>query len=227
MPETSDANDPWAPPSGRPPQDRVEPPPHQPPPRPPGVHDQPTMTSVPGAGPGGELPPPPMAPGGPGTPVPGPYGYPAPAPPAGAYGYPGHPAATQPAGAYGYPGYPGYGTYAGPGWQQAPSNGLGVTALVLGIISVVLFCLWGLGVVLGVLALVFGVLGRKKAQRGEADNHGVALAGIILGAVGIVVGGAFLAAMIWTITTAADRSDQRDERGGDSFDTSLVVTSHR
>ncbi|GAA2517561.1 DUF4190 domain-containing protein [Streptomyces gobitricini] len=216
----SDSHDPWAPPGSRPPQDRVGPAPHQPPPGPPGVHDQPTMTSVPGAGAGGEPPPPPIAPGGPAQPAPGPYGYPAPTPPAGTYGYP---APVPPAGAYGYPGYPGYGGYGQTGWQPAPANGMGVTALVLGIVSMVFFCVWGLGVIAGILALVFGILGRKKAQRGEADNHGVALAGIILGAVGIVVSGVFLAFLIWAVTTSEGGSDHQDQRGGDPFDTSLVL----
>ncbi|MGI5357758.1 DUF4190 domain-containing protein [Streptomyces sp. CA-252508] len=219
MPETSDSNDPWAPPGSRPPRDRVDPPPYQPPARPPGVHDQPTVTSVPGAG-TGELPPPPTAPGGPGPSAPGPYGYPAATPPGGTYGYP---AATPPAGTYGYPGYPGYGAYGQPGWQPAPSNGMGIAALVLGIVSVVLFCMWGFGIVPGILALVFGVLGRKKVQRGEADNHGVALAGIILGAVGIVVSGAFLAFLIWAVATSEGGSGHQDGPGGDPFDTSLVV----
>ncbi|QGV78226.1 DUF4190 domain-containing protein [Streptomyces ficellus] len=190
MSERSDSNDPWAPPESRQP----EPSPYQPPTAP-GVHDQPTMTSVPG-----ELPPPPMAPGT--------YGYPAPAPPAASYGY---------------PGYPGYSAYGQSGWQQAPANGMGITALVLGIISVVLFCAWGLGVVLGILALIFGIIGRKKANRGEANNHGMALAGIILGAVGIVIGGTVLAFIIWTVATEAGRDAYDDNSDNDPFGTSLTV----
>ncbi|MFF8293069.1 DUF4190 domain-containing protein [Streptomyces sp. NPDC016309] len=192
MSEKSDHNDPWAPPESRAPQDPVDS--YRPPS---GVHDQPTMTSVPGA----ELPPPPIAPGGPAPTPPGPYGY--------------------PAGSYGYPGY--YGTYGQAGWQQAPANGMGVAALVLGIISVVLFCAWGLGIVLGILALIFGIVGRGKVRRGEANNHGMALAGIILGAVGIVVSGAFLAFLIWTVVTEQGRDNYEDEYGHDPFDTSLVL----
>ncbi|OKK06811.1 hypothetical protein AMK26_12645 [Streptomyces sp. CB03234] len=196
MPEMSDPNDPWAPPESRPPQ----PPPYQPPP---GVHDQPTMTSIPGTG--GELPPPPTAPGGPAQSTP--YGYPAPMPPTGAYGY---------------PGYPGY---VQPGWQQVPSNGMGIAALVLGIVSVVVFCLYGLGIILGILALVFGIIGRKKAQRGEATNNGMAITGIILGAVGIVASAAFLAFAIWMIVTHGNTDTYEEEHGSDPFGTSLV--SHR
>ena len=50
---------------------------------------------------------------------------------------------------------------------------MGITAMVLGILAVCLFCLYGIvAVVLGVLALIFGILGRKRAQRGEATNGG-------------------------------------------------------
>ncbi|MDN3294201.1 DUF4190 domain-containing protein [Streptomyces ficellus] len=225
MPEKSDPNDPWAPPESRPPQDRVPPQPYPTEPYPtqpprPGVHDQPTMTSMPGGGPGGEVPPPPIAPGGPAQPTPGTYGYPAP---------------TQPTGAYGYPGYPGYGTgyqtgyssYGQGGWQQAPSNGMGITAMVLGIVSLVLFCLWGLGIIPGIMALIFGIIGRKKAQRGEADNSGMALAGIILGSVGIAVSAAFLSFLVWAVTNEDYRDTYEDDHNSDPYNTSLVVTTHR
>lgn len=62
-------------------------------------------------------------------------------------------------------------------------NGLGTAALVLGILSVFPFC--GL-VVPGVLAVVFGLVGRARAKRGEASNGGVALAGVITGSVGLI-----------------------------------------
>src|SRR5438045_1694313 len=51
--------------------------------------------------------------------------------------------------------------------QPRPKNGFGTAALVLGIIGLVLFWTIVLGVVLGVLALVFGILGHKRANRGE------------------------------------------------------------
>lgn len=173
-------------------------------PAPPSVHDQETVTSVSGfdappqpqpqpwsapfAPPpaygaptppypqtGEPVPPPPIAPDGPGQ---VPYGYP------GTYGAPGD---------YGY----GYG-YGWSGQHPMPSNGMGTTALVLGIISAAVFCLWPVAIVLGVLALIFGLLGRGKARRGEATNHGQALAGAICGAAGIVLGLAALAFMIAT-----------------------------
>lgn len=126
------------------------------------------------------VPPPPIAPDGPGQ---VPYGYPgAPA----AYGYP----APQPHPGYGGPGIPAYPAAAGYGWpgmRPQPNNGMGTAALVLGILSVVGFCAWPIAIVMAILAVVLGSLGRAKARRGEADNPGVALAGIICGAASIVL----------------------------------------
>ncbi|MEU3450134.1 DUF4190 domain-containing protein [Streptomyces thermolilacinus] len=217
MPENNERNDPWAPPETRPAQ-------------PPGVglgksgspapapHDQPTVTSMPSAGfgapSGDQLPPPPVAPGGPAQPAPGPYGYPAPATPTagstGGYGYPG-----------GYPGA--YGTYGGAGaWGPGPANGLGVASMVIGIVSLVMCWLYGLGIILGVLALIFGIIGRKRVQRGEANNGAMATAGIVTGAVGIVLGALVLGGMIWAIVKGVE---QQEEHGyDDPYATSLVLT---
>ncbi|MFF5755252.1 DUF4190 domain-containing protein [Streptomyces longwoodensis] len=116
----------------------------------------------------GAVPPPPLAPGGPGQ-VP--------------YGYPGGPGFPPPHGYSAGPGAPV--PYGWPG-MLPPSNGMGTAALVCGIVSAVGFCLWPLAIVLGVLAVIFGVMGRAKAARGEATNPGHALAGIICGAAGLI-----------------------------------------
>lgn len=84
------------------------------------------------------------------------------------------------------PGAPQGWTAYPPGYGQAKQNGLGVAALVLGILGL-LSSVFLIGGVLGALAVVFGFIGRGKAKRGEADNGGVALAGIITGALGVLV----------------------------------------
>jgi hypothetical protein len=72
-------------------------------------------------------------------------------------------------------------------------NGYGVAAMVLGIVAVVagaggLF-IFGLPLAIagGILATVFGFLGRRRVQRGEANNGAQALVGLILGPVAIVL----------------------------------------
>ncbi|MFF8996957.1 DUF4190 domain-containing protein [Streptomyces achromogenes] len=121
------------------------------------------------------VPPPPIAPDGPGQ---VPYGYPGTLP---AYGNPGPPHAP-----YAAP-YPVGNGYGWPGLQAPPSNGMGTASLVLGILSDIGFLAWPLALILGVLAIIFGALGRGKAKRGEATNPGVALAGLICGATGVVL----------------------------------------
>ncbi|MER5767433.1 DUF4190 domain-containing protein [Streptomyces sp. NPDC001985] len=159
------------------------------------VHQQPTVTSMPGAG-TGAVPPPPTAPGGWSQPQPGAVPF-------------GHTTAPLPPYGGGYPAHPGYQGYPPSGWQPpvAPSNGMGVASLVLGILAVTFFCLWGVpGVLFGGLALIFGIIGRRRHRRGEADNGGVALAGIILGSIGLALGTAFLALTVWGLSMDADSS---------------------
>ena len=98
-----------------------------------------------------------------------------------------------PAAAFGPPGGPqppvlGYGGYGGPGGTPKP-RGMAVASLVLGICSLA-FCILPyanlcLVPVLGILAVVFGILGRSAVRRGEADGDGMALAGLILGSVAL------------------------------------------
>jgi hypothetical protein len=77
----------------------------------------------------------------------------------------------------GAPAYP-----PAPPSSAQPQNGLGVAALVFGIVQFV--CL---PVIAAILAIVFGILGRKKAKQGLATNGGMATAGLILGIVGLAL----------------------------------------
>lgn len=159
----------------------------------PGPHVVPNPYAPPPAAPqqqSAAVPPPPIAPSGPGQ---VPYGYPAapgpgPGVPGPGYGYPGQSLPSYPAGPVGYGGWP--------GMQPMPNNGLGTASLVTGIISAVGFCLWPVALVMGVLAIVFGAIGRGRVRRGEATNGGQALAGIICGSAGLLLAVAFIALIV-------------------------------
>ncbi len=87
-------------------------------------------------------------------------------------------------------GQAGTGPYSSSG---KPTNWIGVTALLLGIAALLLF--WSIvgGIILGLLAIVAGVLALLKVKRGQATNGGMALAGLILGVVGVLLSGLVLA----------------------------------
>ena len=85
------------------------------------------------------------------------------------------------------------------GWQQTPdgrwvasapsSSGKATASLVLGLVGLV-FC----PLVCSVLALVFGYQGRREvdASGGQLSGRGSAIAGIVLGWIGVVIYGIFL-----------------------------------
>lgn len=67
---------------------------------------------------------------------------------------------------------------------------LGITAAVLGVL------LFPLGIVCGILAVVFGFVGKGNAPR-TGSGRGMAIAGIVLGFVGIALG------LVWIIFIVA------------------------
>ena len=72
------------------------------------------------------------------------------------------------------------------GPAQPAGNGIAIAALVLGIVGLALFCLRYVSIPCGVLAIIFGVIGKNKAKQG-APHGGMALAGIILGAISLLL----------------------------------------
>ncbi|MGV9803348.1 DUF4190 domain-containing protein [Mycobacterium sp. NPDC003449] len=110
---------------------------------------------------------------------------PAPPPP---YPYGPYPGGYPPPPYGGYPPQPA-------GFATGPKNGLGIAALVTAIVGLVL--VWSVvgGFVLGIVAIVLGLIAHGRCKRGEATNSGVAISGIVLGAIAIVVSLVFIA--IW------------------------------
>lgn len=107
------------------------------------------------------------------------YGPPPP-PPGGGYG--------PPPGGYG----PGYG-------GQAPSNSvMAIISLVTGILGVICCGSW----IFAIAALILGFLARKEIAEsgGMKTGGGMATAGLVLGAIGIVI------SLVWTILWIATGS---------------------
>lgn len=114
---------------------------------------------------------------------------------AGGYPAPGHAASGYPTASYPAPGYPAPGYYP-PQAAQTPSNGLGTAGMVCGIVSIALCWTILVGGVLGILGVIFGSIGKARAKRGAATNGGMALAGIITGAIGIVAAIVIIVAVV-------------------------------
>ncbi|WP_407287080.1 DUF4190 domain-containing protein [Streptomyces sp. BP-8] len=97
-------------------------------------------------------------------------------------------------------------------------NGLGVAALTTGIIGTVLgfipFLFWLSGI-LGVLALIFGLVGHSRARKGLATHKGMALAGAVLGGLTMVLAVVGLFLTVLFVKNAVDdaRAKNREWHG--------------
>ena len=68
--------------------------------------------------------------------------------------------------------------------NTAPANdkkGFSIAALVLGIIALVLCCIWYVSIPCGIIALILGIIGLKSSKRG------MSIAGIITGVIGMIL----------------------------------------
>ena len=165
--------------------------------------DRSSGSTPPMSGSGSTPPPPPSGDSGQ-----SPYGSPPPAygstPPA--YG-------SGPSGAgssaYGSSGYgstpPAYGADYGSGQSpygyggSYPKNNLGVWSLVLGLVGIVLSC----GLFTGIPAIIVGNRSRRAVAEGQANNPGLATAGIVLGWIATILSILGIIAFILLVATGA------------------------
>jgi hypothetical protein len=95
--------------------------------------------------------------------------------------------------------------------QPVMSNGLATAALVCGIVGLVLFWTVWVGLILGILAIVFGAVGRSRAAAG-APNRSQATAGMWLGIAAVVVSVLFIAMFVTWVTDHQGRIFHEVER---------------
>ena len=119
--------------------------------------------------------------------------------------------------------------------QQAPakpSNGLGLTGFIVGLVGLLLSFIPLIGVVawpLVILGIIFSAIGISKAAKGRATNKGLAITGLVLSVVGLVV--CILWAAVWK--KAADEVNQEANREavivyeitGDAADVDVTYTT--
>lgn len=106
------------------------------------------------------------------------------------------------------PDQPGYGPVPEgphPGYAPIlPTNSKATASLITGITTLVLSWCCGLGV-LGIVAVVLGIRGRAevRASQGTQTGDGLALAGIITGAVAVVIGLAVIVLIVIVVATGS------------------------
>jgi hypothetical protein len=104
------------------------------------------------------------------------------------------------------------------GWQQPPGAGArvgegnteAIVALILGIVGIIAaFLTVGvLGVILGIAAIVFGVMGRRKVDQGRTTQHrGVATGGLVTGIIATLIGLIILALLVIGIAFLSSNPD--------------------
>ena len=64
---------------------------------------------------------------------------------------------------------------------QKDKKGFSIAALVLGVVAIVLSCVWYISITCAILAIVFGTIGLKSSKKG------MSIAGIITGISGIII----------------------------------------
>ncbi|MEW4369598.1 DUF4190 domain-containing protein [Paenibacillus kandeliae] len=88
-----------------------------------------------------------------------------------------------------------------------PNNGKAIAALVLGISSIVtIFFLPGIGIILGILGVIFGILALKEISRRMEGGRGMAISGLICAIIGFLMHVALIAFVVFAIIMSIGES---------------------
>lgn len=78
-----------------------------------------------------------------------------------------------------------------PGYQPTPSSALAIASLILGVIG--LLSGWLIfGGVLGLVGVILGIVALVKVKNGTASGKGMAIGGIVTGALGMIAAAAMM-----------------------------------
>ncbi|MFF1711477.1 DUF4190 domain-containing protein [Streptomyces sp. NPDC058268] len=73
------------------------------------------------------------------------------------------------------------------------NNAMAIAALTLGILAILLFWTVFGGILLGLLAVIFGIIGARKARGGRAPYGKMSVIGAVLGALGLIASAVIIA----------------------------------
>jgi hypothetical protein len=123
------------------------------------------------------------------------------------YGQPAQPQYAPPAGyPQQYAGQPASLQYGAP--APSKTNALALTALIVGVVGLFLCWIPFLGVLIGVVAVVLGFLGIRKAA--EVGGKGLAIGGIVAGGLTLLIGLIFTVITLFVVSTVDDNIDDLD-----------------
>lgn len=68
------------------------------------------------------------------------------------------------------------------GFKGNDSKGMAIASMILGIVSIVLCCIWYISLIAGIVGIVLGIMHNRKNEK-----SGMATAGIICSVIGIIL----------------------------------------
>jgi len=86
------------------------------------------------------------------------------------------------------------------------SNTLAVVSLVMGILSIILCCCYGIGIVFGIAGIICGAIAKKKGQ-----SKGLSTAGLVCSIIGSVFSVIAIIYYAWAIAMVASDATLMDQ----------------
>lgn len=101
--------------------------------------------------------------------------------------------------------------------ESKPGRGMAIAALVLGILALLLCWTVIGGILLGLIALVLGIVAAVKARKGRARGAGMAITGAVLGAIGLILAGVLVAVGVSILNSESGQNlqDCLEDAGND------------
>jgi len=62
-----------------------------------------------------------------------------------------------------------------------------ITSLILGIVSIPFIWVFGIGIILGILSIIFGIISLRNIKKEKLAGKNMAIAGIITGCISIIL----------------------------------------
>ncbi len=95
---------------------------------------------------------------------------------------------------------------------QSKSNGMATASLILGIVSIVTGFFGWLGIICGILAIIFAVVAKNKikADPALAGSKGQATGGLVMGIIGLIIGIAVIIIAIMFVSAVVDAAGSQE-----------------